>query len=84
MQPLLQAETGYDGRVTAQPYYDSMANQMGAPIDKHSSHKSEACLCTHTHAHTRSHTHFCILPPLPMGVMGAPVHFLRGVEVGEE
>lgn len=25
----------------------------GRPVDKHSSHKSEACLCIHTHTHTR-------------------------------
>lgn len=28
------------------------------------------------------HRHICALPPLQLGVMGAPVHFLHGVEVG--
>lgn len=57
------------------------------PVDKHSSHKSEACLfTTHTHTHTdaHTHTHTHVLPPLQMGVMGAPVHFLHAAEVGAE
>lgn len=54
MQPLLPAETLYDRRVTVQLYYDSTANQMGAPVNKHSSPKSEACLQTHTHTQTQA------------------------------
>lgn len=57
---------------------------MDAPVSKHSSHKSETCLsvCKFQSPLQWSHTHIYKLPPLRLGVTGAPVHSLRGLEAG--